>query len=49
MFNNEIVKCVDKYKYLVIILHEHLNFNNTAAVLAGSLNTALGCTLNLIN
>jgi hypothetical protein len=24
MFNNEIVECVDKYKYLGIILDEHL-------------------------
>ncbi len=26
MFNNEIVECVDKYKYLGIILDEYLDF-----------------------
>ncbi len=30
MFNNEIVECVDKYKYLDIILDKHLDFNITA-------------------
>ncbi len=42
MFNNEIVECVDKYKYLGIILDEYLDFNITAPVLASSARRALG-------
>ncbi len=42
MFNNEIVACVDKYKYLGIILDEYLDFNITAPVLASSASRALG-------
>ncbi len=41
MFNNEVVEGFDKYKYLCIILDEHLNFNTTATVLAVSANRAL--------
>ncbi len=40
MFNNEIVECVDKYKYLGIILDEYLDFNITVTVLASSANRA---------
>ncbi len=42
MFNNEIVECVDKYKYLGIILDQYLDFNITATVLASSASRALG-------
>ncbi len=42
MFNNEIVECVDKYKYLGIILDEYLDFNITVTVLASSASRALG-------
>ncbi len=42
MFNNEIVECVDKYKYLGINLDKHLNFNITTTVLASSASRALG-------
>ena len=35
IFDNVNIDTVDKYKYLGIILDEHLDFNNTAAVLAG--------------
>ncbi len=42
MFNNEIVECVDKYKYLGIILDQYLDFNITATVLASSASKALG-------
>jgi hypothetical protein len=42
MFNNEIIECVDKYKYLGIILDEHLDFNVIATVLASSASRALG-------
>ncbi len=41
-FNNEIVECVDKYKYLGIILNEYLDFNITATILASSASRALG-------
>jgi hypothetical protein len=49
LFNNEIVQCVDKYKYLGIILDEHLNFNTTVTVLAGSANRALGSIYTKFN
>ncbi len=42
MFNNEIVERVDKYKYLCIILDEHLLFNITATELASFASRALG-------
>ncbi len=42
MFNNEIVDCVDKYKYLGLILDEYLDFNITATVLASSARRTLG-------
>ena len=44
--DNENIDTMDKYKYLGLILDEHLDFNNTAAVLAGSGGRALGaiCT-----
>ncbi len=42
MFNNEIVECVDIYKYLGIILDEYLDFNITAIVLASFVSRALG-------
>ncbi len=41
MFNNEIVECVDKYKYLGIILDEHLDLNITVTVVASSASRAL--------
>ena len=46
IFNNEIVECVDKYKYLGIVFDEHLDLNTTASVLASSASRALGsiCT-----
>ena len=47
--NNETVECVDKYKYLSIILDEHLNFNVTASVLASSANRALGSIYTRFN
>ena len=47
--NNETVECVDKYKYLGIILDEHLNFNVTASVLASSANRALGSIYTRFN
>ncbi len=42
MFNNEIVEYVDKYKYLGIILDEHLDFVITVTVLVSSASRALG-------
>ncbi len=45
MFNNEIVECVDKYKYLGIILDEYLDFNIIVTVLASSASRALGSKL----
>ncbi len=33
MSNNEIVECVDKYRYLGSILDEHLDFNIIVTVL----------------
>ncbi len=46
MFNNEIVECVYKYKYLGIILDKHLDFNITATVLTSSASRALGSIYN---
>ena len=40
--NNNALEYVDKYKYLGIVLDEHLDFNTTASVLAGSAGRALG-------
>ena len=40
--NNNCTESVDKYKYLGIVLDEHLDFNTTASVLAGSAGRALG-------
>ncbi len=48
-FNDDLVECVDKYKYLGIILDEHLDFNTTASVLAGSANRALGSIYTKFN
>ncbi len=42
MFNNEIVECMNKYKYLGISLDGHLDFNITVTVLASSASRALG-------
>ena len=44
--NGNTIEYVDKYKYLGIIVDEHLDFNTTASVLAGSAGRALGslCT-----
>ena len=39
--NNHSVECVDRYKYLGIVLDEHLLFNVTASVLANSGSRAL--------
>ena len=41
-FNNEEIHCVDKYKYLGIILQDNLDFNVTATILANSGSRALG-------
>ena len=41
-FNEEEINCVEKYKYLGVILQENLDFNVTASVLAGSGSRALG-------
>ena len=41
-FNQEQVECVNRYKYLGIILDENLDFNCTASVLSNSANRALG-------
>ena len=42
IFNNEVVECVEKYKYLGIYLDEHLDFRSTATILANSATRALG-------
>ena len=39
---NEAIEIIDKYKYLGLILDEHLNYDITASVLAGSAGRALG-------
>ena len=49
IFDNVNIDTVDKYKYLGIILDEHLDFNNTAAVLAGSGGRALGAIYTKFN
>ncbi len=41
LFYNNVLK-IDKYKYLGIILQEHLDFNVTASVLASAVGRALG-------
>jgi hypothetical protein len=43
---NEIIECVDKYKYLGVVLHYSLNYEMSSAVLAKSAGRALGsiCT-----
>jgi hypothetical protein len=41
MLNQQNVECVDRYKYLGVILDEHLLFNVTASVLANSGSRAL--------
>ncbi len=46
MSNNETVECVDKYKYLGIILDEYLDFNITATVVASSASRALSSIYN---
>ncbi len=40
------MKIVDKYKYLGIILQEHLDFNVTASVLASAAGRALGAIIS---
>ncbi len=41
LFDNNVLKIVDKYNYLGIILQEHLDFNVTASVLASTAGRAL--------
>ena len=41
-FNNEQIKLVDKYKYLGLVFHEHLDYTLTSGVLANSGGRALG-------
>ena len=49
MLNDNLIECVDKYKYLGIILDEHLLFNVTASVLANSGNRALASIYTKFN
>ena len=41
----EKVETVDRYKYLGVVLNEHLNFNVTADILADSSGRALGAVI----
>ncbi len=49
MFNNSAVECIDRYKYLGIVVDEHLDFNTTASILANSANRALGSIYTKFN
>ncbi len=48
LFDNNIIKVVDKYKYLgiIIIIHENFDFNITASVLASAAGKALGAVIS---
>jgi hypothetical protein len=43
---NEELKLVDRYKYLGVVLQEHLDFTATSEILAGAGGRALGSLLN---
>ncbi len=45
-FDNSPLNVVNKYKYLGIILEEHLDFNLTASVLANAAGRALGAVIS---
>ncbi len=47
--DNEEVEILDRYKYLGIILNEHLDFNVTASTLAGAAGRALGGIITKFN
>ncbi len=46
LFDNNVLIKVDKYKYLGIILQEHLDFNVTSSVLASAAGSALGAIIS---
>ncbi len=48
-FDNSPLNVVNKYKYLGVILEEHLDFNLTSSVLANAAGRALGSVISKIN
>ncbi len=47
-YNERIIECVSEYKYLGILLDEHMNFSKTASLLANSAGRALGTVINKV-
>ena len=45
-YNGDVIEAVSQYKYLGIVLDEHLDYNTTACVLADSAGRALGSIYN---
>ena len=47
-YNNIPIECVSEYKYLGILLDEHMDFKKTANLLANSAGRALGAVINKV-
>ncbi len=47
-YNTVPIECVSEYKYLGILLDEHMDFGKTANLLANSAGRALGAVINKI-
>ncbi len=47
-YNNLPIECVSEYKYLGVLMDEHMDFSKTANLLANSAGRALGAVINKI-